>query len=107
MLTLGYTINEVMEKPINQILCSKSQSLGFYLAQCLLDKDFSNIQLSYVSNKGVTHHLCCSFRVRKDWRMQIIGAVCEAYDISRGSSPLRDSYSSSTLPSNDAIAQVQ
>ena len=101
---LGYAISFAMDKPLDQILCTKHLSLGYYLSQCLQDNDFANIHLSYTSYTGTTHDLCCSFRVRKDWRMQIIGAVCEAYDISTIPSPIKQS---STFPSNDSLTMVK
>lgn len=103
---LGIASSFALDKPIDQILSRKNQSLGFYLSECLQDKDFSSIHISYTSHKGTTHDLCCCFRVRKDWRMQIIGAVCEAYDCSTIPPTLKVSLSSSTLHSNDGHPMV-
>ena len=92
-------MNQVIEKPVLKILSLKNQSFAYYLHECLQDKEFVNVPLKFNSSKGEIHEFCCSFRVRKDWRLQIVGAICEAYAVKNSSSFTLDN-------SNEAVSMV-
>ena len=102
----GIAMNQVIEQPILKMLSSKNQSFAYYLHECLQDKEFMNVLLKFNSPKGEIHELCCSFRVRKDWRLQIVGAICEAYDASNIPQAVRDSSSFTLDNSHEAVSMV-
>ena len=99
-------MNQVIEKPLLSILSSKNQSFAYYLHECLQDNDFVNVPLKFNSSKGETHEFCCSFRVRKDWRLQIVGAICEAYVASNIPQAVKNSSSFTLDNSNEAVSMV-
>ena len=76
---------------VQEVVSDQNFPLVEYLLRSLQGQEFDSIKMNIFTSMGELKVYTCSFRTRMDLQFQIIGSVCEGYQIESTSPHSEDS----------------
>ena len=91
---IGISSELSLGKPLTELFSNENFQLGEYLLRSLQGQEFEPIAIKLFTSLGEMKVLQCTFRTRMDFQFQIIGSICECYELNALSPRSEDSEDS-------------
>lgn len=81
-MNVGISSDTSFGKTLSEIFPYQNFQIGDYLQRSLQGQEFEPITINLFTSMGEMKVFQCTFRTRMDFQFQIIGSICEGYEIS-------------------------
>ena len=88
---VGISSETSLGKALSEIFPYENSQVGDYLLRSLQGQEFELVNVNLFTSLGEMKVYQCTFRTRMDFQFQIIGSVCEGYELDASSPRSEDS----------------